>query len=489
MMEMRHGAYVGGRSLSSTSDEMFKVVNPYTEETFGEATIGTADDVDAAVRSSQLALEGPWGHTRLEERIAIVERIRELLLARADELASLTTSSMGTPFQGYRSLGNSSELIDMYIDTIRQVRFEYLRMDKSGDALIVRRPVGVIAGIVPWNVPIRSEIKKVIPALLSGCTMVLKPAPETPFGAAVLVEICSEAGVPPGVVNLVLGDGTTGEHLIRHPLVRKVAFTGSTATGEMIWRATAERFTRLQLELGGKSAAIVLDDVDLEKAIPWLAVGIYAFTGQQCTANSRVLAPRSRYDEVVDAMAEAARSYVLGDPFDAVTTMGPLVAQRQRDRVLGFIDIGNAEGARLVTGGRRPPDLPRGWFVEPTVFADVDNSMRIAQEEIFGPVVSIIPYENEEEALRIANDSLYGLGGAIFSADSYRALEVARRVDSGYVSVNRYGIPSSAPFGGVKRSGIAREHGVEGYDSFMEYVPHPLTHEFAEQLAATIPLG
>lgn len=489
-MDTYKGVFIDGAWQPSTGDAMFPVINPYTEEGIGEASIGTAEDVDAAVKSAQRAMtQASWRATSLEERIAIVLRIKELMLERADELAASASATMGVPYETYRGLGNSAQLIDMYVDMVREVKFEYLRMDYSGDALIVRRPIGVVAAIVPWNVPIRTEVKKVIPAILAGCAVVLKPAPETPFTAAVFAEICTEAGLPPGIMNLVLGDGTTGDCLVQHPLVRKVAFTGSSAVGSKIWTATSQAFTRLQLELGGKSAAIVLDDVDVESATPWLAMGIFPFSGQQCTATSRILAPRSRYDEVVESMVTAARSYVLGDPMDAATTLGPLVAERQRTRVLNYVELGESEGAKLVTGGRRPDDQPRGWFVEPTVFAEVANSMRIAQEEIFGPVVTIIRYDDEDEAIAIANDSEYGLGGAVYSTDSDRALAVARQVDSGYVSVNRYGIPSSTPFGGVKRSGIGREHGTEGYDSFLEYVPHPLTHDHAVALAKTIPLG
>jgi aldehyde dehydrogenase (NAD+) len=489
-MEVREGIFVDGEWRPSTGDAMFTVVNPYTEEPFGRTTVSTAADVDLAVRSAHLAqTDGEWRNTPVAERIAVVKRIQELIAARAGELAHLATSTMGRPYKSSLSLGNSVELIDMYVEMVHRVQWEFLRMGNDGNSLIVRRPVGVVAGIVPWNTPVRSEVKKVIPALLTGCATVLKSAPETPFGAAIFVEICSEAGVPPGVVNLVPGDATTGDLLVRHPMVRKVAFTGSSATGSKIWAATAENFTRLQLELGGKSAAIVLDDVDLETAVPMLSAGIFSGTGQQCTATSRILAPRSRYEEVVEAMTEAASSYAMGDPFDAATTLGPLVAERQLTRVLRYVDIGISENAKLVVGGRRPGDQPRGWFIEPTVFANVDNAMRIAQEEIFGPVVSIIPFEDEREAIGIANDSEYGLGGSIYSADSLHALDVARRIDSGYIAINRYGIPATAPFGGVKHSGIGREHGVEGFDSFLEYVPHPLTREFAEQLAETIPLG
>ncbi len=488
-MRVRKGSYIDGGWRPSSGGAMFPVVDPSTEEPFGEATIATARDVDAAVTAAHRALSGEWRQTSLEDRVAIVKLIREGLLERAAELAAVTSSSMGVPYHGYLSLGGSIDLIDAYIEDARQVRWRYLRRDPGGDALIERRPVGVVAAIVPWNVPVRSEIKKIIPAVLAGCTVVLKPAPQTPFGAAALAEICSRAGLPPGVVNIVPGDGTTGDHLVRHPLIRKVAFTGSSATGSGIWAAVAGRFTRLQLELGGKSAAVVLDDADLSDAVPWLGAGIFNFAGQQCTATSRVLAPRARYDEVVDALRAAAAGYVLGDPFDVATTMGPLVAKRQLDRVLRYIGLGRSEGAKVVTGGGPPPGLSRGWFVAPTVLAGVSNEMRVAREEIFGPVVTVIGYESERDAIAIANDSEYGLGGAVYSADQDRALAVARRIDSGFVSVNRYGIGPRVPFGGVKRSGTGRESGVEGYDSFLEYASHPLSPDHAAALSKEIPAG
>jgi betaine-aldehyde dehydrogenase len=468
---------------------MFTVVNPYTEEPFGEATVGTAADVEVAVRSAHRAgSEGPWPGMPLEDRIAVARRISEGLTARADELGRIATCSMGGVYSRSRLLGSAADLIDMYVEAVERIRFEYLRIDRFGSTLIRRRPVGVVAGIVPWNAPIRGEVKKVIPAILAGCTIVVKPAPETPFGAAILAEICTEAGAPPGVVNLVPGGPTTGEVLVTHPLVRNVAFTGSSAVGTRIATIAAQDFKRLQLEMGGKSAAIVLEDADLAATIPWLERGIFSGAGQACVATSRVVVARERYDEVVDAMATQARKQVLGDPFDPATTMGPLVAERQRTRVLGYIDKGNSEGAKLVTGGSTPAGQPRGWFVEPTVFANVDNSMTIAQEEIFGPVVSIIPFDDEDEAVRIANDSVYGLGGAVYSADAEHALAVAERVDSGYISVNQFGIASSGPFGGVKRSGVSREHGVEGYDSFLEYVSHPVPKDLADRLSQSIPV-
>ncbi|MGD9961387.1 aldehyde dehydrogenase [Nocardioides sp.] len=481
------GYFVDGTWTRSTGTSAMPVVNPYTEEVIGESPIATRADVDAAVRSARRALDGEWRETTLGERIALVLRVKELLAARADDLAEVTSRSMGVPYEGYRSLSNSLPLIDAYIEDARQVLWEYLRSDPSGDALIVRRPVGVVAGLVPWNVPVRSEIKKVVPALLSGCTIVLKPAPETPFGAAALADICAEAGVPAGVVNVVTGDGGTGADLVTHPLVRKVAFTGSSATGSRIWAAVAENFTRLQLELGGKSAAVLLDDVDLDKAVPHLAAGIFNFAGQQCTATSRVLVPRARHEEVVERLRAAAQAHVLGDPFDPRTTMGPLVTEQHSQRVLGYVESGKNDGAVLAAGGGRPTDQPHGWFVEPTVFASVTSDMRIAREEIFGPIVAVMPYSNEEEAISIANDSEYGLGGAVHSADTQRALAVARRIDSGFVSINRYGIGPRIPFGGVKRSGIGRESGVEGFDSFLEYASYPLLPEQARELSGSLP--
>jgi betaine-aldehyde dehydrogenase len=288
------------------------------------------------------------------------------------------------------------------------------------------------------------------------------------------------------VVNVVFGGASTGEALVTHPLIRKIAFTGSTDVGRRIATLAAREFKRLQLELGGKSAAIVLDDVDLDETLPWLDAGVFRAAGQICFANTRIVVARSRYDEVVDALAQRARAHVLGDPFDPATTMGPLVARRQRDRVRGYIEAGKAEGARLVTGGGTPDDQPRGWFVEPTVFSDVKNSMKIAQEEIFGPVASVIPFDDEDDAVRIANDSRYGLGGAVHSADPLHALRVAGRVESGYIAINRFGIGGSGPFGGVKNSGIGRECGVEGFDSFLEYTSYPVSAEFADDLAKTV---
>lgn len=488
-MRERLGIFVDGQWHASSGSDIYTVINPTTEEPYGITNLGTDLDVDRAVISADRALRSAaWRATTLDERCAMVERIALLLAGRTKELARIQAESMGGLYRTALALGGSLQLIEMYLESVREVDFEYVRSDRYGNTLITRQPVGVVAGIVPWNAPVRSEVKKVVPALLAGCTVVLKPAPETPFGAAIFAEICAEAGVPPGVVNLVPGGPATGEALVRHPLVRKIAFTGSTATGARIASLGGESFKRLQLELGGKSAAILLDDVDIEAAVPWLIRGNWGNSGQVCTAITRVLTPRRRYADVLDALAAAASEQVVGDPLDDQTTLGPLVTERQRDKVLGFIAAGVNDGAQLVTGGGRA-DLDHGWFVQPTVFSGVDNAMRIATDEIFGPVTSVIPYDSEDDAVEIANDSRYGLHGAVFARDEAHALQVARRIDTGSVAINGFYLAASAPFGGIKQSGIGREHGPEGYDSFLEYISYNIPKTLADRLSDELARG
>ncbi len=480
-MLQRHEVFIDGRWQPSDGTELAPVVNPATEQVFGTVTVSSPLDVDRAVQAADRALRA-WAATPLDERREIVGAIKDGLLKRADHFAWLASSTLGQPHADTRMLGAAPALIDMYLESLDAVRFEYLRTDSAGTTLVTRRPVGVVAGITPWNTPLRSEVKKAIPALLSGCTVVLKPAPQTPFSAAAFAEVAAEAGVPDGVLNVVFGAAAAGEALVRHPLVRKVAFTGSTATGSAIGAHCGATFKRMQLELGGKSAAVVLPDADLDQVLPALARGNFYGTGQMCVALSRVLAPRARYQEIVDGLADHARAQVLGDPFDERTTMGPLVTAQQRSRVLDYVAIARAQGAGIVTGGGPPAALERGWYVEPTVLSAVDNDMRIAREEIFGPVASVIAYDSEDDAIGIANSSDYGLHGAVFSADEEHALSVARLIESGSVGVNRFGTTTSAPFGGIKRSGVGREHGPEGYDSFLEYVPYTISPELARAL-------
>lgn len=479
------GVFVDGAWRPSHGPSL-EVVDPATEEAW--ATVGTAspDDVDLAVVAAGAALDrGEWASAPLADRIAVVRRLAELVQASAPELARVRTRSMGAPYKASLGLSNSAGVIGMYIDTVQQVAFETVRRDAYGDSLVVRTPVGTVAGIVPWNVPVRNELKKIVPSILAGCSVVLKPAPESPVAGALLMDLCREAGVPDGVVGMVAGGADVGEALVRHPGVRKIAFTGSTATGARIASLAAPRFARLQLELGGKSAAVVLPDADLDL----VARSLYAFglgnSGQICAALTRVVVPRARQAEVVEALVAAAGRHVVGDPMDEATTMGPLVSRAAREKALGLVAAATAEGARTACGGGTPAHLDRGWFVEPTVLFDVDPGSTIAQQEVFGPVLAVVPYDDEDDAVRIANDSRYGLHGAVFSADEDRALAVARRIDTGTCAINSFDVPLSAPFGGTKDSGVGRENGVEGYDSYLEYRSYKLTPGLADAWAPT----
>lgn len=481
-MHERLGILIDGKWVSSTGTETFTIINPTSQEPHGVVSVGSSDDVERAVASAHRALQSAqWRSTSIDERCEIVRRLAVLLQERAPELARLQSETMGSPYKINLYLGNATELIEMYVDSVQQVSFESIRCDQFGNSLITRNPVGVVGAIVPWNAPIRSEVKKVVPALLAGCTVVLKPALETALSAAAFGDLCLEAGVPPGVVNVVPGGPRTGEALVSHPLVRKIAFTGSTATGAKIAASASDTFKRLQLELGGKSAAILLPDFDLAQTLPVLVRANWANAGQLCVALSRTIVPRHRYAEVVDAFAAEAERQVVGDPLAPPTTMGPLFTEQQRARVLQHLDRARSDGVRVAAGGG-PADLDRGWFVSPTVLADVDNSMNVAQNEIFGPVASLIPYDSEEEAVAIANDSPYGLHGAVFSADPVHALEVARLIDTGSVAINGFNVASSAPFGGVKQSGVGREHGPEGFDSFLEYASYNIPAALVDTL-------
>jgi betaine-aldehyde dehydrogenase len=451
------------------------IIDPATEEPWGEASAGSVADVDVAVRSAHAALPA-WSATSLDERVRIMLRLRDELRARVDEFAELATHEMGAPITVTRTLGASPALIDAYIDAARELAFAYVR----GDTLIRRRPIGVVAGVIPWNTPIRSAVKKAVPALLAGCAVVLKPAPETPFDSLLFAACASRAGLPPGVLNVVPGGGETGEALATHPLVRKVAFTGSTRTGARLAEVCGPDFKRLQLELGGKSAAVVLEDADVEVAVAAVARSAFRNTGQTCVALTRMLVPHALHHEVVAGLCAAAGEYVIGDPFDEATTMGPLVAERQRERVLGYLASAREEGATVACGGGRP-ELERGWYVEPTVLTGVTNTMRVAREEIFGPVLCVIGYGSDDAAVGLANDTPYGLHGAVFG-EPVHALAVAQRLDTGSVSINDEKIPISAPFGGVKASGIGREHGPEGYDHFLEYASYALPPGAADTL-------
>jgi aldehyde dehydrogenase (NAD+) len=404
------------------------------------------------------------------ERADVMQRLLTALQSRAEEMAVTITTEMGSPisFSNVGQVMASHMVLDYFVNLARQYPFEEVRPGMLGPTLVRREPVGVAACIVPWNVPLFTTALKLGPALAAGCTVVLKPAPETPLDSFLLADAVLEAEVPPGVINIVPAGREVGEHLVKHPGVDKVAFTGSTTAGRRIASLCGAQLKRVTLELGGKSAAIFLDDVDLGQAIPGLLPAAFMNNGQACVGQTRLLASRKRYHEVCQAFAAAVRGMQVGDPMDPATLCGPLVAARQRDRVEGYIALGRKEGAKIAVGGGRPAGLTKGWYVEPTVFVDVDNKMRIAQEEIFGPVVAVIPYDDEEDAVRIANESDYGLSGSVWTADVDRGLAVARRVRTGTYTVNGFMMEFSAPFGGFKCSGLGRELGPEGLSAYLE---------------------
>lgn len=445
------------------------VISPATEESVGHVPVATPADIDAAVDAARRAF-GPWSATPPAERADVLAGFAEELSKRTDEIADVTVEEMGVAVsQAPRSLGLIGPVFDTYVDLARTFDFERTVLTGDRGGLVTQEPAGVVAAIIPWNAPVMSAVWKIAPALAAGCTVVLKPPPEAPLSNFVLAEAAAAAGVPAGVVNVVPGGREVGEHLVAHPDVDKIAFTGSTATGKAIMRAAADRMGRLTLELGGKSAALVLDDADLGAVIPGIVHGGMHMSGQVCGAHTRVLVPRSRYAEAVDAAVAAANHIVTGDPHDPATVVGPLVAERQRERVLGYITLGRDAGARVAAGGGRPAGLDRGWYVEPTILADVTNDMRVAREEIFGPVLCLIGYDDVGDAVGIANDSPYGLSGGVWSADDARALAVAKQVRTGSIAVNGSYPPFPlVPFGGFKQSGFGRELGPEGLAAFLE---------------------
>jgi aldehyde dehydrogenase (NAD+) len=473
MMVEHESLLVGGEWRSAASTRRLPVISPVTEEVIGSVPEATPRDVDAAVAAARAAFDDPdgWSTWEPRRRADALERLASALEKRASATVEAVSSQNGMPV----TIGKRSEavmpatLLRYYAAMVRETPSEQERAALAGGRTLVRRePIGVVAAIVPWNYPQSLTFFKLAPALAAGCAVVLKPAPETVLDAYVLADAVLEAGLPPGVVNILPGHRETGAYLVEHPGIDKVAFTGSTAAGRAIAAACGRLLRPVTLELGGKSAAIVLDDADLAARTAQLFGACLVNNGQTCYISTRILAPRSRYDEVVDTVAGLAGSLVVGDPLERATQIGPVVSRVQRDRIEDAIDGALAQGARLVAGGKRPAGLDRGWFVAPTVFADVDNSSVLAQEEIFGPVLAVIPYSDVDDAVRIANDSPYGLGGTVWSADPDRALEVARRVRSGSVGINGYLIDPASPFGGVKDSGLGRELGPEGLAAYQE---------------------
>ncbi len=465
--------FIGGTWARPATDAVLEVVSPHSEEVVARVPEGSAADMDAAVAAARTAFdEGPWPRLSPAERIEIVANLSHLYAARLEEMATLISTEMGSPIS-FSSLAQAPApwmQIEAFLAIARDFPWEATRPGALGGEVVVRHePVGVVAAIAPWNVPQFTVISKLVPALLAGCTVVVKPAPESPLDCYLLAELLVEAGVPQGVVSFVAAGREVGEHLVRHPGVDKVAFTGSTAAGRRVGAICGEQLKRVSLELGGKSAAIVLDDADEAATIEGLKFIGVMNSGQACVAQTRVLVSRERHDQFAAALAEAVGSMKVGDPFDPGTEVGPMVAQRQQQRVEKYIALGQQEGAQLLTGGAgRPEGVETGWYVRPTVFGAVDNRMRIAQEEIFGPVLSVIPYDDAAHAVKMANDSEYGLAGTVWTSDQDRGLDVARGVRTGTYGVNTYTMDFAAPFGGFKASGVGREFGPEGLAQYTE---------------------
>jgi len=467
--------FIGGAWEAPSGDERLEVISPHTEKPIAAVAAAAPADVDRAVAAARLAQdEGAWPRLDPAERIEAVRRLTELYRPRRREIAQLITSEMGSPisFSKFSQATLPMMVLDAFADIAASFPWEEVRPGVFGQDLLVRRESGgVVAAIVPWNVPLYLVAGKLAPALLAGCSIVVKPAPETPLDSLLFAELIEEAGLPPGIVSILPGDGSVGEALVNHPGVDRVSFTGSTAVGRRIAAACGASLKKVSLELGGKSAAIVLDDADPATVAAGVKVAGLMNNGQACVAQTRILVPAARHDEFLDALAAMVEGLVVGDPEDPATEIGPLVARRQQDRVRSYIEDGGREGARLVVGGTdQPSGVGCGWYVRPTLFADVDNRMKIAREEIFGPVLSVIPYRDDEEAIRIANDSDYGLSGSVWTADGARGLAVARRVRSGSFGINQpYSMDPAAPFGGVKASGIGRELGREGLEAYVDY--------------------
>ena len=463
----RNAIYVAGAWVPSGGTGTIDVYGASTEEVVGRIPEGVADDVDRAVGAAKAAFP-EWSATAPEERAKHLQRIQEGLFARQDELAQLIATEVGMPLKlaAMIQVGLPSAQVGNYAQILRDFRFE----EEIGHSLVVREPIGVVGCITPWNYPLNQIIAKVAPALAAGCTVVLKPSEVAPLNAFVLADVIDEAGLPPGVFNLVSGVGpVVGEAIAAHPDVDMVSFTGSTRAGKRVAELAAASVKRVALELGGKSANVILPDADLEKAVSVGVTNCYLNSGQTCTAWTRMLVPRDRLAEAEQIAAARAERYRVGDPLADGTNLGPLISDVQRDRVRGYIEKGIAEGAKLVTGGAEPPDgLEKGYFVRPTVFSEVTPDMTIAQEEIFGPVLSIIPYDTEDQAVEIANGTIYGLAGGVWSGDQAHAEQVARRLRTGQVDINGAMYNPLAPFGGYKQSGVGRENGRIGFEEFLE---------------------
>jgi aldehyde dehydrogenase (NAD+) len=466
-VQVRDKLYIDGQWVDPAGSETIDVVNSTTEEVMGRIPQATPEDVDRAVKAARKAFE-TWSRTSIEERADFSRRIAEGLAARADEIAATVAQELGMPLKLCKSI--QAGLPTMSFGSMPQLLEEIIWEEEIGNSLVLREPVGVVGAITPWNYPLHQIAAKTAPALAVGCTVVLKPSEVVPLNAFILAEIMDEVGLPAGVFNLVTGTGpVVGEAIVAHPGVDMVSFTGSTRAGRRVSELASQRVKPVALELGGKSPNLILDDADIETAITDGVAKCFLNSGQTCSALTRMLVPRERLEEAERIAATVAESFTPGGPFEEETRLGPLVSGTQQERVRGYIEKGIEEGAKLVTGGPEPPEgLERGYFVRPTVFSEVRSDMTIAQEEIFGPVLAIIPYEDEEDAIEIANDSIYGLAGGVWSADEERAKRVARRIRTGQVEINGGVFNPLAPFGGYKQSGHGRELGKFALEEYLQ---------------------
>lgn len=467
-----HQLFIDGRWVDAQKGGRIDVVSPMTEQVIATVAEATEIDMDAAVAAARKAFDqGPWPRLAPAERADFLRKLSAALELRLPELSKAWVEQVGSlatvaPFV----VGAGKFWFDYYADLAATYPFEELRkpFDGMGSAMVVREAVGVVAAIAPWNNPFGIMTGKIAPALLAGCTVVMKPAPETPIEAYIIAEAAEQVGFPAGVINLCTSHREAADHLVRHPGIDKVSFTGSVVAGRRIGSVCGDRLARYTLELGGKSAAIVLDDADIAVAAKTLAGTITMSAGQVCATLSRAIVSKRRHSEFVEALKAEMEILRVGDPYDASAQMGPLAMARQRARVEEYIAVGRAEGAQLVSGGRRPMHLPTGYYLQPTLFTGVQPGMRISQEEIFGPVLSVLSFDTEEEAVRIANDSPFGLYGAVFTPDRERAYRVARGVRTGTFSQNHFRFDPSLPFGGFKQSGVGREGGIDGLESYTE---------------------
>ena len=459
--------YIDGTWHKPVGTDTIAVHSASTEEVIGRVPKGTAADVDKAVAAARRAFDSGWGRSTPSERAEWVNKLAAALEARVPDIATTISQEVGMPIRMSTIVQAQSpvNITRTFADLISTTPLE----EHVGNSIVVREPFGVVGAITPWNYPLHQILAKVAPALAAGCTMVLKPAELAPLNACHLAEACIEIGLPPGVLNIVNGSGAeVGEAIVAHPDVDMISFTGSVRAGQRVSAVAAQTIKKVTLELGGKSAFVVLEDAPLEKAIPAGVNNAMLNSGQTCSAWTRMVVPRSRLPEVLELASASVAKLTLGDPLDPKTKLGPLISAKQREIVEGYIHTGLKEGARVVAGGGLPHDFARGHYIEPTIFSDVQSRMTIAQEEIFGPVLSILPYDSEDEAIAIANDTIYGLAGGVWSADKERAMRVARRMRTGQVDINGGRFNPLAPFGGYKRSGIGREFGRYGLEEYFQ---------------------